>query len=875
MTKIRKIQVTTGVFWVEVPEVNVYILCGCPADTVKHLMKRGLIVTTEKDGVAFETGPNVILLSDVLVQNGSFSNLAEFPVLQMLYRQGMILPGHPNNTGEKPMIIGSEAQVKSQMEYIYRGNYGLISEKEMLESGISSETAHELMRLKLKFAFGKIRRTEELLDNKVVGQEKVEIKNNVFIKRVRINVFEINYGDEHITIDLNISANSTYDPPYPLGYYNIKREYFGIIHSGEGDGWDINRPTMSSILMFQGRVYLIDAGPNMLFILNTLGIGVNEIEGIFHTHSHDDHFCGIPSLMRTDQKIKYYATPLVRDSVIKKLTALLDIDEEQFYAYFDVVDLEFNIWNNVNGMEVRPVLSPHPVETNIFTFRSICEEGYYSYSHYADIVALDVLKGMITGDKDKIGVSQDFYDNIKKEYLTTVNIKKLDVGGGMIHGKAEDFKKDMSDKLILSHTANELTNSQKSIGSGAPFGMTDILIPANQDYSFRSAYQFLRSYFPTAPFDQIYILLNNQVLTFNPQSILIKNSVVNKELFLIISGNVEMIHADNHTLSILSAGALIGEMSGLIGAPSNETYRAASFVMALRLPASLYLAFVKQNGLYEDIEQLQEKREFLQKTWLFGEAISYPIQNKLANEMIYHSYVAGKDIPNNDVPGIYMIKSGKVQRYLDDNIFETLGEGKFFGEQSILFNISDILNTRTTEYTELYFIHADLLSDIPVIRIKLTETYEKRKELILHPEFSKVPIFSWRNDYSVQVEEMDKQHKDMFQAANDLYETFQDDPNKDALLDSLDFLIRYTEVHFREEEELMQSKNFPDLEAHKKKHTYLIDQIKLYQTRYCTEELKVGNELMDFLKDWIVNHILREDRQYGQWIAKTLTNGQQ
>ena len=868
MIKIRKIQVTTGVFWIEIPEVKIHILCGCPADAVKHLMKRGLIVTTEKDGVAFETGPNVILLSDVLVQNGSFANLAEFPVLQMLYRQGMILPGHPNNTGEKPMIIGSEAQVKSQMEYIYRGNYGLISEEEMVESGISPEQAHDLMRLKLKFAFGTIRRTEELLDCKVVGKESVEIRDNVFIKRVRVNVFEIEYEDEHVTIDLNISPNSKYQSAYPLGYYNIKREYFGIIHSGEGDGWDINRPTMSSILMFQGRVYLIDAGPNMLFILNTLGIGVNEIEGIFHTHSHDDHFCGIPTLMRTDQKIKYYATPLVRDSVIKKLTALLDIDEEQFYAYFDVVDLEFDVWNNVNGLEVRPVFSPHPVETNIFTFRALCEEGYYSYSHYADIVALDLLRGMITDDKEKIGISQEFYDNVKKEYLTTVNIKKLDVGGGMIHGNAEDFKKDMSEKLILSHTANELTNSQKAIGSGAPFGMTDILIPANQDYSFRSAYQFLRSYFPAAPFDQIYILLNNQVLTYNPQSILIKNGIVNKELFLIISGNVEMIHSDDHTLSILSAGALIGEMSGLIGAPSNETYRAASFVMALRLPANLYLSFVKQNGLYEGIEQLQEKREFLQKTWLFGEAISYPFQNNLANEMLYYAFEAGQEIPKKDVPGLFMIKSGKVQRYLDDNIFETLGEGKFFGEQSILFNITDILNAKTLETTELYFIHAKLLSDIPVIRIKLTEAYEKRKELILHPEFSKVPVFLWRNDYSVQVEEMDTQHQEMFQAANDLYEIFQNDPNKDSLNDALDFLIRYTEVHFREEEKLMKLKKFPELEAHQKKHAYLIEQIKLYQTRFCTGEMKSGNELIDFLKDWIVNHILREDRQYGQWIAK-------
>ena len=73
MLKMSKFKITRGVYWLEVPEINFYLVCGCPADTVKHLMKRGLIVTRQKNGVTFETGPNAILLSDVSVQNGFFS----------------------------------------------------------------------------------------------------------------------------------------------------------------------------------------------------------------------------------------------------------------------------------------------------------------------------------------------------------------------------------------------------------------------------------------------------------------------------------------------------------------------------------------------------------------------------------------------------------------------------------------------------------------------------------------------------------------------------------------------------------------------------------------------------------------------------------
>lgn len=135
MGQIRKVKVSTGIEWVEVPEAGVFMLCGCPPDSVKHLMKRGLIVPTERAGWSFETGPNVILLSDVILQNGSFTNMAEFPVLQMLYRQGTLIPNHPNNTGAKPMLVGAQDQIDAQMEYIYRGNYGLVSEEELIKGG--------------------------------------------------------------------------------------------------------------------------------------------------------------------------------------------------------------------------------------------------------------------------------------------------------------------------------------------------------------------------------------------------------------------------------------------------------------------------------------------------------------------------------------------------------------------------------------------------------------------------------------------------------------------------------------------------------------------------------------------------------------------
>jgi len=46
MAAIRKVTISTGMYWVEVRGADVRILCGCPEDAVKHLLRTGLIVGT-------------------------------------------------------------------------------------------------------------------------------------------------------------------------------------------------------------------------------------------------------------------------------------------------------------------------------------------------------------------------------------------------------------------------------------------------------------------------------------------------------------------------------------------------------------------------------------------------------------------------------------------------------------------------------------------------------------------------------------------------------------------------------------------------------------------------------------------------------------
>jgi len=688
-------------------------------------MKKGLIQWVEKNGVTYETGPNAILLSDLSLQNGHFANLAEFPVLQMLYRQGIIIPNHPNNTGHKPILIGQEEIVRSQMNYIYRGNYGLISLQEIEAAGIAPDVADEMMRMKLRFAFGNIRPTEDLLEDCIVRDQAVEIRNGVLVRRLGFNIYEFSYEGDSVRVDLNLSEGEAYETPYELGAHQVSRDYFAITHSGEGDGWDTNRPCMASIVTFQGRIYLIDAGPNISHSLNALGINVNEIEGIFHTHAHDDHFAGLTSLIRSDHRIKYYSTRLVRESVTKKLAALMSIDENQFNEFFEVHDLEFDTWNNVNGLEVFPVFSPHPVETNILFLRTLWKEGHVTYAHLADITAFSVLEGMISDDPKAPGISRELYERTRSHYLTKVNLKKIDIGGGMIHGLATDFRADNSTKIVLSHTAGPLSNQEKEIGSGLAFGMTDVLIPGKIDYYLKYAAKYLHAYYPMVPESEINMLLNCPRVSFSAGTILLKNNEAPAHVYLILTGSVEFIRAESKINNILSAGSLAGDMGALFGLINFGTYRAASYIETLQIPSHLFEEFVARNRIFNAIQRVQDRIEFMRSTPLFGESVSYPIQTKIAQVMEQEFYPEGSEIELTQ-PSLVLIRRGQVELLMKGKTPQIVEEGEFCGEETILGQQRRFL-MRAVKDSRVYKISdSELLREIPIVRWKLLERSEQR-----------------------------------------------------------------------------------------------------------------------------------------------------
>jgi hemerythrin len=129
-------------------------------------------------------------------------------------------------------------------------------------------------------------------------------------------------------------------------------------------------------------------------------------------------------------------------------------------------------------------------------------------------------------------------------------------------------------------------------------------------------------------------------------------------------------------------------------------------------------------------------------------------------------------------------------------------------------------------------------------------------------------LFPWREAYSVHIPQIDAQHQQLIALINDLHAAMMKGAGNQALGRILNELVRYTESHFSYEEAMLQQRGYSSLMAHRAEHRQLTQQILDLQTQFRSGKLLMTMQVMQFLKDWLANHILTRDMQYSRELAK-------
>ncbi|MDU2064731.1 MAG: bacteriohemerythrin [Sporomusaceae bacterium] len=130
-------------------------------------------------------------------------------------------------------------------------------------------------------------------------------------------------------------------------------------------------------------------------------------------------------------------------------------------------------------------------------------------------------------------------------------------------------------------------------------------------------------------------------------------------------------------------------------------------------------------------------------------------------------------------------------------------------------------------------------------------------------------LIEWNSNFSVYVPEIDEEHKNLIEMINSLRTSIKSGNGKDTMQVLLNELNAYTLQHINHEEALMMKFNYPQYPEHKNIHNAFIKSVKdLYDLH--TQDLLKVNQFLNFLQEWLINHIWNTDMHYSGFFQKAM-----
>ncbi|MFC2152955.1 bacteriohemerythrin [Bacteroidota bacterium] len=127
-------------------------------------------------------------------------------------------------------------------------------------------------------------------------------------------------------------------------------------------------------------------------------------------------------------------------------------------------------------------------------------------------------------------------------------------------------------------------------------------------------------------------------------------------------------------------------------------------------------------------------------------------------------------------------------------------------------------------------------------------------------------LIKWSEEYSVGIDEIDNQHKALVIMINELFNLISQGKSKSKLEEIFNHLTDYTKKHFTAEEKMMTNFAYPQYNEHIEEHKKFIAKLDTFRLDLNNGKITLSLELLNFLKDWLLNHILISDKKYNPYI---------
>jgi hemerythrin len=123
-------------------------------------------------------------------------------------------------------------------------------------------------------------------------------------------------------------------------------------------------------------------------------------------------------------------------------------------------------------------------------------------------------------------------------------------------------------------------------------------------------------------------------------------------------------------------------------------------------------------------------------------------------------------------------------------------------------------------------------------------------------------FIEWNDSYSVGVNEIDMQHQKLVGMINDLHDAMRMGKGKDVLGEIIKGLVGYAVTHFQTEEKYFDQFGYPEAGSHKGEHSAFTQKVAEFKAGFDAGKLALSITVMDFLSNWLRNHIKGVDKKY-------------
>jgi hemerythrin len=120
-------------------------------------------------------------------------------------------------------------------------------------------------------------------------------------------------------------------------------------------------------------------------------------------------------------------------------------------------------------------------------------------------------------------------------------------------------------------------------------------------------------------------------------------------------------------------------------------------------------------------------------------------------------------------------------------------------------------------------------------------------------------LIEWKSHYSVGVEAVDHEHRELIDLINELHERLVAGAKVPDVTAFLGEILRAISAHFALEEKFMREHRYDHLGQHKEAHETLLDEIRDIMDGYEADPDGASRQLSQRLDDWFTLHFKTHD----------------